>query len=453
MKNIIIVSQSLYQTIFWYKICYFFKKKNLNLLILCFDYESEKFLKNKNIDFVNIFKFKKKKSLSAYVNLCKKYKIKNLKDNLFHHINYYFKNSNKKTSCENLYFYLSALDELFVNYKSDDTIIIQELGGFTSNISCYFYAKQRGIKNFFIEPSFFLGHFHILKNTFECTPIKNINIEDNDFALNYIKKITQDKKINVPSKDKKQFVLPIKKIFDSYNFVRFLKKIYYKFVKKKNAEFNQPLLHVKLIIKNFISYFFLRGYYTFLKDIKDKDFIYFPLHVPNDIAITIRSREYYDQIKLINFVAKKINHRNIYLLIKEHPARVGSIDHSKIINSIKLNKNIIILQPKENSFDIISKSKMVITINSKTGFEAMALNRPLVCLGKSFYEKFDQLSSFENFCETGKLINYNQSDSDFFFRNLFKHTFEGDLYDCNESNIQKFSKSLEQILNYGFNKI
>ena len=84
MKNIIIVSQSLYQTIFWEKIAnQLNKNQDFKIIILCFDYESEIFLKKKNFFFYNLNSLKFKKSLRIFVNLCKKYKIKELKKNYF----------------------------------------------------------------------------------------------------------------------------------------------------------------------------------------------------------------------------------------------------------------------------------------------------------------------------------------------------------------------------------
>ena len=36
-------------------------------------------------------------------------------------------------------------------------VAVQELGGFLSVIACFYAAKKRGIRNWFIEPSFFRG--------------------------------------------------------------------------------------------------------------------------------------------------------------------------------------------------------------------------------------------------------------------------------------------------------
>jgi hypothetical protein len=39
-------------------------------------------------------------------------------------------------------------------------VAVQELGGFLSVIACYYAAKKRGVRNWFIEPSFFRGRLY-----------------------------------------------------------------------------------------------------------------------------------------------------------------------------------------------------------------------------------------------------------------------------------------------------
>ena len=87
-------------------------------------------------------------------------------------------------------------------------IFISELGAFTSNISSYIYSKENNIKHFFIEPSFFPGRIHFLKNTIDCNPVVNKKLSSNK-ARFILDEIIKNKQINIPSKDEHQFKLPI----------------------------------------------------------------------------------------------------------------------------------------------------------------------------------------------------------------------------------------------------
>ena len=52
----------------------------------------------------------------------------------------------------------AELDQL--DARGQRAVVIQELGGFLSVIACFYAARKRGIRNWFIEPSFFRGRLY-----------------------------------------------------------------------------------------------------------------------------------------------------------------------------------------------------------------------------------------------------------------------------------------------------
>lgn len=58
----------------------------------------------------------------------------------------------------------TALDRLASHGKA--AVAVQELGGFLSVIASFYAAKQRGIRNWFIEPSFFRGRLYYTSDSF-----------------------------------------------------------------------------------------------------------------------------------------------------------------------------------------------------------------------------------------------------------------------------------------------
>ena len=64
------------------------------------------------------------------------------------------------------------------------------------------------------------------------------------------------------------------------------------------------------------------------------------MHVPNDFALTIRSFKYQNQLEFDKTIAKKIYPKN-FLIKKEHPARIGSLNINDFNKLISKNKNII----------------------------------------------------------------------------------------------------------------
>ena len=206
------------------------------------------------------------------------------------------------------------------------------------------------------------------------------------------------KKINIPKKDISHFQTPYKKILNFYNFLRFFEKKFKQIFLGYNFIFAFDFKILKNIISNFFNHQNLKGYYLSLEELKKINFIYYPMHVPNDFALTIRSFEYQDQISLIKTIANKIYPKKI--LIKEHPARIGSLNINDFNKMISKNKNILIADPKINNFELLGKCDFLITINSKAGFEAMVFNKPIISFGESFYKK----SKLINFLKEPKNI-------------------------------------------------
>ena len=88
----------------------------------------------------------------------------------------------------------------------------------------------------------------------------------------------------------------------------------------------------------------------------------------------------------------------------------------------------------------------VITINSKTGYEALISNKPLCVFGESYYKKL----SFVSYCNLNN-INLNQTKKiiqkklNKFFRKLYYKTFNGQLYYLEKTNINNFVKSINNL--------
>ena len=187
-------------------------------------------------------------------------------------------------------------------------------------------------------------------------------------------------------------------------------------------------------------------YFFYLRRIKKKIvYHYFPLHVPNDFALTLRSPIYLNQIDLIKRLLKNIP-KHEFLYIKEHPARIGALNFIDAFKMLSKYNNLKILYPSINSYEILENCKSVITINSKTGYEALILNKPLFVFGESYYKKL----SFVSYCNLNN-INLNQTKKiiqkklNKFFRKLYYKTFNGQLYYLKKTNISNFVKSINNL--------
>jgi capsule polysaccharide export protein KpsC/LpsZ len=88
----------------------------------------------------------------------------------------------------------------------------------------------------------------------------------------------------------------------------------------------------------------------------------------------------------------------------------------------------------------------VITINSKTGYEALIMNKPLFVFGESYYKNLD----FVSYCNLNN-INLNRTKKiihkklNSFFKKLYRQTFYGQLYYSGKTNINNFAKSINNL--------
>lgn len=333
----------------------------------------------------------------------------------------------------------------------DDIVLVQELGGFLSNIVTFFAARKLGIANWFIEPSFFRGKLFFLKNSFSAIKIdKKSQINTSKDLLMYLKLAHQNKSIVIPQKDKHQYTSPISKLLNKKNWIRFFTKIIDKYVFGKRYQFGYIGRHVFTHLKMLKNSYSLQSSYT--KDHNLNNIIYYPLHVPCDMALTIRSPEYLDQLSLIEFILRNIPDR-YKLAVKEHPAMIGAVDAQRLIALKKQYKDLIILHPAINNFDVLELADLVISVNSKAGAEAVILRKPVIVLGDAFYKNspyvflIDSLSKLKqgiNEALKSKKIDKNFNKIANYFERVWRTSHSGELYINDVKNIRIFTKSLTE---------
>jgi len=178
-------------------------------------------------------------------------------------------------------------------------------------------------------------------------------------------------------------------------------------------------------------------------------FIYYPLHVPNDAALTIRSPEYLDQYAFLDYAAGNLP-MGYNLYIKEHPARVGAIDYGSLRRLLIQHDNLKIIDPTINNYDVMEAADVVITINSKSGAEAMLLGKPVIALGDAFYTPSRLVLKPERLEDLPALIKQalenrqrsNPDDVRRYFQNVWNQSWFGEIHYAEPENIRIFAQSL-----------
>lgn len=333
-----------------------------------------------------------------------------------------------------------------ITESSGQIAVVQEIGGFASVLAAYFSARSLEIDNHFIEASFFRGRIFITKNQLASPSIVLRNTTATNEVLSAIAEILDQQVISMPFKDRKHFRGIGKKLLDLHNVKRLVSKLFSKYFCGQKEEFDHIFGHLKRHFSMAMQHLLLHRHFT---TVPDDPFIYFPLHVPSDVALTLRSPNYLNQYKLIEQICKNAP-RGYKVAIKEHPAMVGSLIASRIKVLMEDCGNLVVIDPTINNHRVIAQAEVVITINSKAGAEAILHRKPLIVLGDAFYAKcpfvhtikdINSLKSVIQDCTNG-IDKYSQKEVEEYFQLIWEQSYGGELYNLDQNNCSSVASSL-----------
>jgi hypothetical protein len=339
----------------------------------------------------------------------------------------------------------NCLDHLI--RRGRNPIMVQELGGFISVLACYYAARRKSLENWFIEPSFFRGRLFFLRNSIAAYQVPgqiaaSISLE----VTRYLDETLNRRAIVIPKKDRHQYVPVLGKIANWRNVRRLAEKLYDKHVLGKRQEFGHIGVHARAHLEMAWNAARLRRIYTPLESAGP--FIYYPLHVPADMALTLRSPEYFDQLGLIDYLLRVMpaTHR---LAIKEHPAQIGAIAAERIKALTQRYDNLIVLPPTENNYTVLDKAAAVISVNSKSGCEALLVGRPVIVLGDAFYTHCGLVKHVPSLRELGPALASilkapvpDRAAVYGYFQTVHDQSVPGELYISDADNIAAFVASM-----------
>lgn len=327
--------------------------------------------------------------------------------------------------------------------------MVQELGGFLSVVGSYFAARSQGLDNWFIEPSFFRGRMFFPKNSFAALAVGGqTDTPAPPEVVAYLEETQRSGAIVVPLKDKHQYTTARKKIVNWRNARRLVQKVVDKHLHGKKQEFGHIGRHVAVHARMLHNSHRLRHSYTPLQDCGR--FVYYPLHVPGDMALTLRSPHLLDQLALIDFICRSVpyGHR---VVIKEHPAMVGAVDAGRLMELLRRHDNLRLLPPSTNNYKVLAAAEAVVSVNSKSGAEAGLVGKPVLVLGDAFYRQAPFAIPVERLQDLGPTLKrvlspaHRPTDPEQvrrYFGAVWRHTTPGELYVPDPANVRQFTDSL-----------
>lgn len=134
----------------------------------------------------------------------------------------------------------------------------------------------------------------------------------------------------------------------------------------------------------------LRKKFTGTEEIQlPTNYFFLPFQVHTDTQVLLNSphiRNMYELVETVYQALEKFNDENnvdYWLVIKEHPSDFGRIDYTDLKEKYQGEKVVFVTTAP--SGQLIEQSQAVITINSTVGIEALLKGKPVITLGKAFY--------------------------------------------------------------------
>jgi hypothetical protein len=333
--------------------------------------------------------------------------------------------------------------------------LVQELGGFVSVLGGFHAARKLGIDHVFIEPSFFRGKVFFAANSFRAPRIPaDGGSAAGEEALRTLADTVQAKRLVIPEKDRGAYRGNLAKVLSARNLRRLAEKAFQKYVLGQREEFSHLGGHVGRHLRMARNELAFRRLYR--KPPARDPLVYYPLHVPADVQLTVRAPDYLDQFALLDALARALppGHR---LAFKEHPARIGASPLSRVRELLRRHDRIDFLDPATNNYDALRRADVVVTVNSKSGAEALLLGKPVLALGDSFYRDSGLVRPLRSLDELPRALaeavrGSFRPDPDAvrrFFGRVWDRSFPGELYSEEPGQAKLFAESLDRYLREG----
>ena len=102
------------------------------------------------------------------------------------------------------------------------------------------------------------------------------------------------------------------------------------------------------------------------------------------MSMMLYAPHYYNQVSVIQNLAKSLP-INFKLVVKEHTIMLGKRERN-FYREISKISNVLLVNPFENSINIVKKSSLVFTMTSTVGLEALILKKPVIALGSVYWK-------------------------------------------------------------------
>lgn len=181
--------------------------------------------------------------------------------------------------------------------------------------------------------------------------------------------------------------------------------LWFKFSRLKRTAFYGTVIKLNLwSIKLFLlSLFSSSGKYDDLTQHQNAEIIFYPLHYEPEAVLFYMAYFFDNQASVVENTLKCLDVNQV-LVVKEHPQQPGVLLESRFRKIKKRYPNLLFIKAEEPTSNILKACNVVVTLGSTAGFEALALGKKVINLGRVFYDSFEGVNNCFSFNEVYDLL-------------------------------------------------
>ncbi|EGA63700.1 hypothetical protein [Vibrio brasiliensis] len=279
--------------------------------------------------------------------------------------------------------FFDYFENLYVNEKPD--VIVTNAFASMPHLISYYVATELGIKVIHgtkMRMALF-NYTYWSENYYgSLVPYKPVKPEMFHKAKELLSQFRQTQEISQRDKD----VIVQKESIGKEHLKRFFNYSYHYYVTKKYSGHSKPNPFKKLFVEEAIprmKRFYYKKYFKWDNADLSSKYVYFPLQVQPEATTMTYAHFYMNQLSSLEALSKSVP-MGYKIYVKEHPGMLGKNPYS-FYKALRKLPNVKIIAMNLDSYDVMKKASLIATISGTTGLEATLLKKPVITMGKVFY--------------------------------------------------------------------
>ena len=133
-----------------------------------------------------------------------------------------------------------------------------------------------------------------------------------------------------------------------------------------------------------------------------RPYVFFPLHKQPEASIDIKGSPYSNQVEIIRALARTlpVSHD---LYVKEHAVALNTRPRA-FYRDLRGIPGVILIGPSVDSFELIRRAELVVTVTGTAAYEAALLGRPAATIAPVFFDRLVAWPRFDPFRDSLRVL-------------------------------------------------